>query len=136
MNKKLLEKPLEKQVEAELEHYFDCARSQKCPASMKKSLYAKIASEKKQTRFTPKFALMALSLVFVGSVIFKITNQPITQPLTTLPNQELNLMQAQADLQVAMHYMNQVSLKSLTEVNNRGIKPALIRPLAISMASL
>jgi hypothetical protein len=128
MNKELLEK----QVEAELEHYFDCARSQKCPKSMKKSLYATITSEKKLTSFIPKFALMALSLVFVGSVIFKIT-APLVVPL---PNQEINLKQAQADLQVAMHYMNQVSLKSLTEVNNRGIKPALIRPLAISMASL
>jgi len=128
MNKELLEK----QVEAELEHYFDCARSQKCPVSMKKSLYEKIASENEKTGFSTKFALMALSLVFVASVGFKITSQSIS----TYPKQELNLKQAQADLQIAMHYMNQVSLKSLSEVNNRGIKPALIRPLAISMASL
>lgn len=128
MNKELLEK----QVEAELEHYFDCARSQKCPANMKKSLYERIASENKQSWFTPKFALMALSLVFVGSVMFKITNLP----LTPTPKQAIDLKQGQADLQVAMHYMNQVSLKSLSEVNNRGIKPGLIRPLAISMASL
>ena len=132
MNKEILKKPLEKQVEAELEHYFDCARAQKCPPGMKKALYAKIASEKRQTNFTPKYALLALSLVFVGSVVFKISNQPIAP----LPNQDLELKQAQADLQIAMHYMNQVSFKSLTEVNNKGIKPALIKPLAISMASL
>lgn len=128
MNKELLEK----QVEAELEHYFDCARSHRCPPSMKKSLYEKISSESKQPVFMPKFAVIGLSLVFVASIIFKLTNQPIA----TLPNQALNLKQGQADLQIAMHYMNQVSLKSLSEVNNKGIKPALIKPLAISMASL
>lgn len=123
------DKPLEHQVQAELEEYFTCARNQKCPPNMKKNLYDKLELSKRQSHWwSPKLAIAGLSLVFVSSVIFKVSNNHSIQ--------QDSIQQAQADLQVAMHYMNRVSLKSLTAVNNKGIRPALIKPLARSVASL
>jgi len=124
MNKK----PIETQTETELEHYFDYARNQKCPPSMKQNLYERLNLNKSPFWQTPRFAIAGLSLVFVSSLLFKISNDHNLQ--------QDNLQQAQADLQVAMHYMNQVSFKSLSSINNKGIKPALIVPLARSVATL
>ncbi|VAW34492.1 hypothetical protein MNBD_GAMMA01-444 [hydrothermal vent metagenome] len=124
MNKK----PIEYQAQVELEHYFADARAQQCPPSMKQKLYAQLSINSKVFWQAPKLVGAGLALVFVSSILFK----------TTYDNKlkSYDLYQAQLDLQVAMHYMNQVSLKSLTAVNNKGLKPALIRPLSKSVASL
>lgn len=124
MNKKAIEQ----QVQSELEQYFECARKQKCPPSMKQNLYKKVLANKQQSWFPTRMAVAGLSLVFISSVVFKISNNHNMQ--------QDELAQARIELQVAMHYMNQVSLKSLTAVNNKGIKPGLIKPLARSVATL
>jgi len=115
---------------AELDHYFECSRHQKCPPSMKQNLYKKIGMNSNQswTSFLQPSRIMVagISLVFVASVIFKINNN----------SQQNELIQAQLDLQVAMHYMKRISFKSLTAINNNGIKPGLIKPLARSVALL
>ncbi len=120
-------KPTDNQIQAELNKYFDCAREQKCPSSMKQKLYEQLNIENKLNWWSPRFAVAGLSLLFVSSVIFNISNGHI---------QQQKLDQAQADLQVAMHYMNRVSFKPLSAVNNKGLKPGLIMPLSRSMASL
>ncbi|MBL4659847.1 MAG: hypothetical protein JKY19_05795 [Alcanivoracaceae bacterium] len=128
MNKKLLKR----QVQAELEHYFECARAQECPPAMKKNLYQQIAingNASWPTSWLPgRFVLAGLSLVLVSSVIFKLSHHGNLQ--------QNNIQQAQTELQIAMHYMNRVSFKSLTAINNNGLKPGLIKPLARSVATL
>ena len=128
MNKKLLER----QVQAELEHYFENARAQKCPPAMKKNLYREITINGNgswiSSWFPARFALVGLSLVLVSSIIFKPSNSDNLQ--------QHQIEQAQTELQIAMHYMNRVSFKSLTAINNKGLKPGLIKPLARSVATL
>ena len=95
---------------------------------MKQNLYKQLQIDNAQREWwSPRFAIAGLTLVFVSSVIFNISNTN---------TQQLKLDQAQAELQVAMHYMNRVSFKSLSAVNNKGIKPGLIVPLSRSVASL
>jgi len=118
---------LEQKIEDGLDDYFECAGKRKCPPSMKHNLYAQIAKEKKTSWFNPRLAMAGLSMVFVSAVVFTVSNKH---------QQQEQLMQAQAELQVAMHYINQVSMKSLSAVNTNGIKPGLIRPLAKTYASL
>ena len=118
---------LEQKIEDELDDYFECAGKRKCPPRMKHKLYAQIAKEKKSSWFNPRLAIAGLSMVFVSALVFTVSNKH---------QQQEQLMQAQAELQVAMHYINQVSMKSLSAVNTNGIKPGLIRPLAKTYASL
>ncbi len=118
---------LEQKIEDELDNYFECAGKRKCPASMKNNLYAQIAAEKKITWFNPRLAMAGLSMVFVSALVINLSNKH---------QQQEQLMQAQTELQVAMHYINQVSMKSLSAVNTNGIKPGLIIPLAKTYASL
>jgi hypothetical protein len=116
-------------IEAELEHYFKSSKQLKCPPSMKKNLYQHISDNKTKFSWLPnKLVMASLSLVFISSVAFKISNNHSIQ--------EESIIQAQAELQVAMHYINRVSFKSLSSVNNNGIKPGLIKPLAKSIALL
>ncbi len=118
---------LEQKVQDELDNYFNCASKRTCPPSMKQNLYAQIAKEKKSSWFNPRLAIAGLSMVFVSALVINISSRH---------QQQEQLMQAQADLQVAMHYINQVSMKSLSAVNTNGIKPGLIKPLAKTYASL
>lgn len=117
------------QIDKELDHYFLCARNKKCPPSMKKGLYEKLNIGQKRSFWqSPSMAIAGLSLVFVSSVVFKVSHD--------INRDNQNLKSAQAELQVAMHYMNQISMKSLTAINNKGIKSALIKPMAKSVALL
>ncbi|MCF6318282.1 MAG: hypothetical protein L3J83_03230 [Proteobacteria bacterium] len=123
----------QKQIKKELGDYFSRARKQKCPASMQNSLYDKIGlSPKPFSWFSPRLAIAGLSLVFVSSFVVKITHQ------TTQDNQiqQNEIETAQAELHIAMHYINQVSMKSLSAVTTNGIKPAIIKPMARTYASL
>ena len=116
----------EQQIEDKLDNYFDCARNKKCPPRMKRKLYAQIASEKKSW-FNPRFVMAGMSMAFVSALVINLAHKHQKQE---------QLDQAQADLQVAMHYINQVSMKSLSAVNTNGIKPGLIKPLTKTYASL
>ena len=119
----------EQLIQAELERYFECSKKVKCPTSMKKNLYQHISNNSQKFSWIPnKVALAGISLVFITSVAFKISNSHLTQ--------QKSIDQAQAELMVAMHYINQISFKSISSVNNNGIKPGLIRPLARSVAQL
>ena len=119
----------QKKIEVEIEHYFECSRQLKCPPSMKKNLYQHISDNSHKFSWLPnKMVVAGLSLVFISSVVFKISNDRSAQ--------KESLNQAQADLQIAMHYINRVSFKSLSSINNNGIKPGLIKPLAKSVALL
>lgn len=116
-------------IQEELDNYFACARNQKCPPTMKAHLYSRIGLDSNTSSWFPqRLAIAGLSLVFVSSVIFKISNNHRIQ--------KDNLAEAQAELQIAMHYINQVSMKSLSAINTNGIKPAIIKPLARTYASL
>lgn len=116
-------------IQEELDNYFACARNQKCPPSMKNDLYNEIGlNSKSHSWFPQRIAMAGLSLVFVSSVIFKVSYDHQIQ--------QDNLAQAEVELQIAMHYINQVSMKSLSAINTNGIKPAIIKPLARTYASL
>ena len=119
----------EQKIQNELSNYFSCARKQKCPPSMKYKLYDEIGlNTAKSNWWSPKLAVAGLSLVFISSVVFKITNNHRIE--------QDNLTVAQAELEIAMHYINQVSLKSLSSINNNGIRPGIIKPLARTYAAL
>lgn len=117
---------IEQKVQDELDDYFNCARKKKCPTSMKRKLYAQIATEKTSAWFNPRLIMAGLSMVFVSAIVINLSNKQ---------QQQEQLMQAQAELQVAMHYINQVSMKSLSAVNTNGIRPGIIKPLAKTYAS-
>jgi len=110
-----------------INNYFKNSKNITCPKSMKQNLYAKVFRNK-NTWFSYKLAFAGVSLVFVTTVLFNVSYQHKVKTE--------QLKNAQIELQIAMHYINQVSLKSLSAVNNKGIKPALIKPLARSYASL
>lgn len=119
---------LEKHIDTKMQHYFASARNQKCPASMKKSLYDEIGLNK-PFRWQPSRLIVAsLSVVLVTSMVFKFNQHQ--------QNRHNELLQAQDDLQMAMLYINRVSFKSLASVNTKGLKPGLIKPLAKSAATL
>ena len=119
----------EQLIQAEIDQYFKNSKNLKCPASMKKNLYQEISNNRTGFSWFPnKIAMAGISLVFITSVAFKISHNQLTQ--------KESLNQAQAELMVAMHYINRVSFKSLSSVNNNGIKPGLIKPLATSVAQL
>lgn len=119
----------EQLIQAEIEQYFESSKKIKCPASMKKNLYQEISNKRTGFSWFPsRMAVAGISLVFISSVAFKISHNQLSQ--------KESLDQAQAELMVAMHYINRVSFKSLSSVNNNGIKPGLIKPLATSVALL
>ena len=116
---------IEQQVSAELTNYFEQARQVKCPPSMKKKLYASLDMRSKHSWFKPA---MAFSMVAVLSVGLVWQNHRITQ--------QEQLAAAERDLQIAMHYMQKVSAKTLQDTNTHGIKPAIIVPVSKSMAQI
>ncbi|MFK8010692.1 MAG: hypothetical protein AB8B80_01540 [Marinicellaceae bacterium] len=113
--------------EQELSNYFNCARNQKCPDSMQQNLYHKLEINNYFSWRLPRLAIAGLTMAFVATLTLNLSNQN---------NHQEKLNQAQQDLQVAMHYINRVSFKSLSAVNNKGLKPGLIVPLSRSAASL
>ncbi len=93
---------------------------------MKTALYENIGLNQNYTWQPSKLLVAGLSTVLVVSMMFTYRQH----------NRQNELMQAQADLEVAMHYMNRVSLKSISSVNSNGLTPGLIKPLAKSVATL
>jgi len=79
MNKKLIER----QVQAELEHYFEYARAQKCPPGMKRKLYHQLEINSQNSKatswFPARLTLAGLSLVFVSSVVL-LEQTPLAVP--------------------------------------------------------
>lgn len=116
---------VEKQVTEELTEYFEQARQLKCPASMKKNLYAQIGLNKTRQWLQPAMAFSFVALSSLG-LVWHNHNQ----------NQQMVLAQAERDMQIAMHYMQKISEKTLEETNTHGIKPAIIVPVSKSMAQI
>mgnify|MGYP007099537909 CR=1 FL=1 len=114
---------IEKQVSEELTSYFEQARQAKCPASMKQNLYAKIGLNESTHWFKPA---MAFSFVAVCALGLVWHNQ----------HQQQQLEQAERDMQVAMHYMQKVSEKTLEDTNTLGIKPGIIVPVSKSVSQI
>lgn len=124
----------EKNLEAQLKHYFDEARDVQCPDSMKKNLYAQTINSNKKSWYSNRLVLAGVSMAFVATVLVKTNHNLSTIEETNKQNAQL--AQAQKELNVAMHYMNRVSFKSLASVKNKGIQPAIIKPMAKSLASI
>ncbi len=119
------EQSVEKQVTEELTNYFEQARQVKCPPSMKKNLYAQVGLNSTRRWLQPA---MAFSFVAISALGLVWHNQ----------NQihQAELAQAERDMQIAMHYMQKISEKTLEETNTHGIKPAIIVPVSKSMAQI
>ncbi len=114
---------IEQQVSAELTNYFEQARKVKCPPSMKQKLYQQIDTKPNHAWFKPA---MAFSLVAVMSLGLVWQNHQQNQQLAA----------AERDMQIAMHYMQKISAKTLQDTNTHGIKPAIIVPVSKSMAQI
>ncbi len=118
---------IEQQVSAELTDYFENARKVKCPPSMKQNLYAELGIDQRSiwqnNWFKPALAFSFVA-VFAMGLLWQ-NNDQIDQ-----------LEQAERDMQIAMHYMQKVSEKTLQDVNTHGIKPAIIVPVSKSMSQM
>ncbi len=114
---------VEKQVSEELTAYFEQARQAKCPPSMKQNLYAKVGLSGSAQWFKPAMAFSFVALCSLGLVWH---NQ----------HQQHQLEQAERDMQIAMHYMQKVSEKTLEDTNTLGIKPGIIVPVSKSMSQI
>lgn len=114
---------VEKQVSEELTTYFEQARLVKCPPTMKQNLYAQVGLDKSLQWFKPALAFSFVAMCSVGLVW---QNQ----------HQQNQLEQAERDMQIAMHYMQKVSEKTLEDTNTLGIKPGIIVPVSKSMSQM
>ena len=119
---------IEQQITAELTDYFEQARQVKCPPSMKQKLYAQVGHGQKSFWQSSWFQpAMAFSLVAVFSLgLIWQNDQQFEQQLAA----------AERDMQIAMHYMQKVSEKTLQDANTHGIKPAIIVPVSKSMSQM
>ncbi|MGJ8662002.1 MAG: hypothetical protein ACSHWU_00060 [Marinicella sp.] len=116
---------IEQQVAEELTSYFEQARMAKCPPSMKQNLYEQIGINSSRNWFKPAMAFSMAAVLTLG-LVWQNHNQ----------NQLELLAAAERDMQIAMHYMQKVSEKTLEDANTHGIKPAIIVPVSKSMAQI
>ncbi|VAW43726.1 hypothetical protein MNBD_GAMMA02-1010 [hydrothermal vent metagenome] len=131
---------VENQVTEELTHYFEQARKLKCPPSMKQNLYQKIGINRganwrsshwrhanwRHANWLRPAAAFSFVAVFSLGLVWQNHNQIQQDQLAT----------AERDMQIAMHYMQKISAKTLRDVNTHGIKPAIIVPVSKSMARI
>lgn len=113
------------QVNEELTHYFKQARQQKCPPSMKQNLYQKIGINRKSQWLMPALACSFVAVFSLG-LVWQNHHQL----------QQEQLAAAERDMEIAMHYMQKISAKTLEDANTHGIKPAIIVPVSKSMAQI
>jgi hypothetical protein len=121
-------------INFELDRYFKEARDTKCPKSMKKNLYAQTINKKANNWLNQRMVLAGVSMALVATFIIKLNHYQANIEEVNLRNAQL--LQAQNELNVAMHYMNRVSFKSLASVKSKGLQPAVIMPMAKSLASI
>lgn len=120
----------ESQINAKLKQYFEQARRVKCPPSMKQNLYQEIGLDKKTHRWTADFLKPAVAFSFVAVFSIGLFWQNHHQ------SQLDKLAAAERDMEIAMHYMEKISVKTLEDANTHGIKPAIIVPVSKSMAQI
>ncbi|MCX7552414.1 hypothetical protein OS175_00865 [Marinicella sp. S1101] len=121
---------IEQQVSAELTDYFEQARKVKCPPSMQRKLFVRLGITPRKnwwqsSWFQPVLAFSFVAVFSLGLVWHQ--NQQF---------QQQQLADAERDMQIAMHYMQKVSTKTLEDVNTHGIKPAIIVPVSKSMSQM
>ncbi len=121
---------VENQVTEELTHYFEQARKVKCPPSMKQNLYQQIGLNQTRSWLSADWLRPALALSFVAVFSLGLIWQSHNQ------SQQEQLVAAERDMQIAMHYMQKISAKTLKDANTHGIKPAIIVPISKSMAQI
>jgi len=117
------EQSVEQQVSEELTNYFEQARQVKCPPSMKQNLYQHLGLNRTYKWFQPALAFSMVAVCSLGLVWHH-------------QKQQDQLEQAERDMQIAMHYMQKISEKTLEDTNTLGIKPAIIVPVSKSMAQI
>ncbi|MFC3194642.1 hypothetical protein ACFODZ_10375 [Marinicella sediminis] len=116
------EQSIEQQVSEELTNYFEQARQVKCPSSMKQGLYDRVGLNNSVQWLKPAMAFSFVALCSLG--------------LVWNNHHQDQLAQAERDMQIAMHYMQKISEKTLEDTNTLGIKPAIIVPVSKSMAQI
>lgn len=118
---------IDQQINADLADYFEKAKGHKCPPSMKQGLYQRIGLEKERNHFMHSWFKPAMAFSFVALTVSGLMWQH---------NQDQKLIQAEQEMQIAMHYMQKISNKTLGDVSTHGIKPGIIVPLTKSMAKI
>ena len=118
---------INQQINSDLTDYFEQARRQKCPPSMKQGLYQRIGMAKEQNSLMQTWFKPAMAFSFAALAVSGLLWQH---------NQDQKLLAAEQEMQLAMHYMQRISNKTLSDVNTHGIKPAIIVPITKSMAKI
>jgi protoheme ferro-lyase len=117
-------------TEEQVAEYFAQARKLKCPPSMKQNLYQKIGLKQssgwQQSQWFKPVLAFSFVAVFSLGLVWQNHNQI----------QQQQLAEAERDMQIAMHYMQKISAKTMEDVNTHGIKPAIIVPVSKSMAQI
>ena len=116
------EQSVTQQVNAELTEYFEQARQVTCPPDMKQNLYQELGLVDSRRWLKPAMAFSVMACMATG-LIWNV-------------HQDRQLAAAERDMQIAMHYMQKISNKTLEETNTHGIKPAIIVPVSKSMAQI
>lgn len=120
---------IEQQVTAELTDYFEQARKVKCPPSMQQNLYAQLGIDQNrwwQSNWAKPAMAFSFMAVFALGLVWQNKQQLKQEQLAA----------AERDMQIAMHYMQKISEKTLEDANSHGIKPAIIVPVSKSMSQM
>ncbi len=107
-----------------IEAYFAKARSARVSGGFKQKLYARIGLADNGWAGRSLMAFSVAAVLVTGLVMQQQHAR----------NEQLQ--QAEREMQIAMHYMQQIGFKTLSEVNNHGIKPAIIKPVSKTMAQI
>jgi len=123
-----MRKDIEKTIESDLSGYFAHAKNMRCPPSMKKNLYQHIGMHSRRT-WVPATAFALVCAIGIGLML------PMSRTADVLP-QDFNYSDASKDMQIAMHYMEKIGFKTLSEANTHGILPGIIKPVSKTVSQI
>lgn len=118
-----MNKPTDRQLNRQMAAYFAQAAKNRCPEGMQTKLYQQlgIAKQKPLQQWLKPIAALSIAVCICSTILWQ-------------QHQSQQRQQAQQDMQIAMHYMQKISSKTLLKANSQGIKPAIIVPIYKSMA--
>ena len=123
-----MRKDIEKNIESDLSDYFAQARKMRCPPSMKKNLYQQVGTNTRRN-WVPATAFAVVCAVAIGMMM------PMSRTSDVLPS-DFNYTDASKDMQIAMHYMEKIGFKTLSEANTHGILPGIIKPVSKTVSQI
>ena len=123
-----MRKDLDKRIESDLSEYFEQAKQLRCPPSMKKGLYQRVGVDSRRM-WMPAAAFAVVFAFTVGLMM------PMSRTSDVLPA-DFNYSDANKDMQIAMHYMEKIGFKTLSDANTHGILPGIIKPVSKTVSQI